>query len=110
MIFERVLRPLLFALDPETAHEFALAALRIVAPLFSPPNATRPISAFGLRFRHRVGLAAGFDKNGLALHAWEALGFAFAEIGTITPRPPPGNPRPRIFRIPAQRSLTHRLG
>ena len=111
MIYERLLRPLLFALDPETAHYFALAFLRIARPLFpKPTDATSPVSAFGLNFRHRIGLAAGLDKNGVALPAWEALGFSFVEIGTVTAQAQPGNPRPRIFRYPEQNALVNRLG
>jgi dihydroorotate dehydrogenase len=111
MIYERLLRPLLFALDPETAHHFALAFLRATGPLL--PKTTgmiSPVSAFGLNFRHRIGLAAGLDKNGVALSAWEALGFSFVEIGTVTAQAQPGNPRPRIFRYPEQNALINRLG
>jgi dihydroorotate dehydrogenase len=111
MIYERLLRPLLFALDPEAAHEFALACLRFTGPLCPKPTAKTPgVSAFGLNFRHRVGLAAGLDKNGVALPAWEALGFSFVEIGTVTAEAQPGNPRPRIFRYPKQNALINRLG
>jgi dihydroorotate dehydrogenase len=111
MIYERLLRPLLFELDPETAHYFALAFLRIAGPLLSKPTEkTSPVSAFGLNFRHRIGLAAGLDKNGVALPAWEALGFSFVEIGTVTAQAQPGNPRPRIFRYPKERALINRLG
>ena len=111
MIYERFLRPLLFVLDPETAHHFALAFLRATGPLL--PKATEktsPVSAFELNFRHRIGLAAGLDKNGVALAAWEALGFSFVEIGTVTAQAQPGNPRPRIFRYPKERALINRLG
>ena len=111
MIYERLLRPLLFALDPETAHHFALAFLRIAGPLLSKATDTpAPVSALGLNFRHRIGLAAGLDKNGVALSAWEALGFSFVEIGTVTAQAQPGNPRPRIFRYPRERALINRLG
>jgi dihydroorotate dehydrogenase len=111
MIYERVLRPLFFSIDPETAHHFALAILRMMGSILPKPAETRaPVSAFGLNFRHRVGLAAGFDKNGLALPAWEALGFAFVEIGTVTAHAQPGNARPRIFRYPEQQALVNRLG
>ena len=111
MIYERLLRPLLFALDPETAHQFALACLRFTGPLCPRPTAkTTGVSAFGLNFRHRVGLAAGLDKNGVALPAWEALGFSFVEIGTVTAEAQPGNPGPRIFRYPNERALINRLG
>ncbi len=111
MIYERLVRPLLFALDPETAHHFALAFLRTAGPLLpKATDATSPVSAFGLNFRHRIGLAAGLDKNGVALPAWEALGFSFVEIGTVTAQAQPGNPRPRIFRYPKERALINRLG
>jgi dihydroorotate dehydrogenase len=109
MIYERLLQRLLFALDPETAHDLALAFLRW-APAVHHIAEFSPVSLFGLSFRHRVGLAAGFDKNAVALPAWEALGFAFAEIGTVTAQAQPGNPRPRIFRYPQQRALINRLG
>jgi len=111
MIYERLLRPLLFALDPETAHQFALACLRFAGPLCPKPAAkTTRVSAFGLNFKHRLGLAAGLDKNGVALPAWEALGFSFVEIGTVTAEAQPGNPRPRIFRYLKQNALINRLG
>jgi dihydroorotate dehydrogenase len=111
MIYERIVRPLLFALDPETAHHFTLAFLRVAGPLLPKPTDTiSPVSTFGLNFRHRIGLAAGLDKNGVALPAWEALGFSFVEIGTVTARAQSGNPRPRIFRYPKERALINRLG
>src|SRR4030095_2925967 len=111
MIYARLLRPLLFALDPETAHQFALGCLRVTGRWCRRPTAkTTGVSAFGLNFRHRVGLAAGLDKNGVALPAWEALGFSFVEIGTVTAEAQPGNPRPRIFRYPKERALINRLG
>lgn len=111
MIYERVLRPLLFTLDAERVHHLAMAGLRLTGPwLPKSTDAISPISEFGLQFKHRVGLAAGFDKNGVALPAWEALGFAFIEIGTVTARAQPGNPRPRIFRYPKDHALINRLG
>src|SRR5437764_3833400 len=111
MMYERLLRPLLFALAPETAHHFALAFLRAAGAFLPQPTDTiSPVSAVGLTFRHRVGLAAGLDKNGVALSAWEALGFSFVEIGTVTAQAQPGNPRPRIFRYPEQNALINRLG
>src|SRR5437763_5910238 len=111
MIYDCLLRPLLFALDPETTHHFALAFLRATGPLLpKSTGTTSPVSAFGLNFRHRIGLAAGLDKNGVALSAWEALGFSFVEIGTVTAQAQPGNPRPRIFRYPKQNALINRLG
>jgi dihydroorotate dehydrogenase len=115
--YERFLRPLLFALDPETAHHLAIASLRFASGIpfllnqlrrFAPvPN---PTNLFGLTFPNPVGLAAGFDKNGVALPAWEALGFGFIEIGTVTAKAQPGNPKPRIFRYPEQQALINRLG
>ncbi|MEY2540505.1 MAG: dihydroorotate dehydrogenase, partial [Verrucomicrobiota bacterium] len=115
--YERFVRPLLFSLDPETAHHFAMAMLRGASHVdlalkalqtFRPP--AKPKTVFGIDFPNPIGLAAGFDKNGVALPAWEALGFGFIEIGTITARPQPGNARPRIFRYPEQQALINRLG
>jgi dihydroorotate dehydrogenase len=115
--YERIVRPLLFSLDPETAHHFALNCLRLASRIppalrllnsFEPP--AKPVHLFGLTFRNPVGLAAGFDKNGVALPAWAALGFGFVEIGTVTAKAQPGNPRPRIFRYPEQEALVNRLG
>lgn len=111
--YERLLRPLLFSLDPETAHHLSLGALRLPGARawlrqFAPPPA--PLELFGLTFRNPLGLAAGFDKNGVAIPAWEALGFGFVEVGTVTAKPQPGNPRPRIFRYPRQQALINRLG
>lgn len=115
--YERLVRPLLFSLEPETAHHVALASLRLTVafpPLlaalrhFQPPR--KPLKLFGFEFPNPVGLAAGFDKNGVALPAWEALGFGFVEIGTVTAKPQPGNPTPRIFRYPEQEALINRLG
>jgi dihydroorotate dehydrogenase len=108
---------MLFRMDPETAHRFALRALwaapRIPGALsflrsFAPT--AQPVTLFGLQFRNPIGLAAGFDKNGVAIPAWEALGFGFVEIGTVTAKPQPGNPRPRIFRYAEREALINRLG
>ena len=111
--YERFVRPLLFALDPETAHHFALRVLRAGGtrlPLRQFQPKPKPTTVFGITFPNPVGLAAGFDKSGVALPAWAALGFGFAEIGTVTAKPQPGNPRPRIFRFPQQEALINRLG
>jgi dihydroorotate dehydrogenase len=106
-------RPLLFALDPETAHELTLALadapLRL-GLLRVPRPAPLPVRAMGLEFPNPVGLAAGLDKNAEHVDALGALGFGFVEVGTVTPRPQPGNPRPRLFRLPAARALINRLG
>lgn len=111
--YERLIRPLLFAMEPEAAHHFALRALRLpgaLAALRSFAPTPQPLTLFDLKFRNILGLAAGFDKNGLAIPAWEALGFGFVEIGTVTAKPQPGNPAPRIFRYPKQHALINRLG
>ena len=116
-IYESLVRPLLFALSPEAAHNIAIRNLRAAS---SWPAALRqlerfkplskPTKVFGLKFPHPIGLAAGFDKNGVALPAWAALGFGFVEIGTVTAKPQPGNPKPRIFRYPEHGALINRLG
>ena len=104
--------PLLRRLDPELAHDLGLAALKCVQPLWPalPIPATLAISCFGLQFSHPLGLAAGFDKNGDYLDALGALGFSHIELGTVTPRPQPGNPKPRMFRIPGSEALINRMG
>jgi dihydroorotate dehydrogenase len=107
-------RSALFKLDAETAHELTLESFRRFPRLATAPFAGRavddPVELLGLHFRNRVGLAAGLDKNGECLEAWSRLGFGFVEIGTVTPRPQPGNPRPRMFRVPEHRALINRLG
>ncbi len=106
------LRPLLFALPPEAAHELTLTALRWWGRSFppSPPPASAPVTVMGLPFPNRVGLAAGLDKNGVAVDGLAHLGFGFIEVGTVTPRPQPGNPKPRLFRLPEARALINRMG
>src|SRR5881396_2862225 len=115
--YERIVRPFLFSLDAETAHHAAVAVLRGVSHVdlalsalkrFQPPP--NPQTVFGLVFPNPIGLAAGFDKNGVALPALAALGFGFIEIGTVTAKPQPGNPSPRVFRYPEQKALVNRLG
>lgn len=108
-----LVRDVLFGLDAERSHELVLGALRRLprlAGLFAPALRERPVRLLGLEFRNPVGLAAGLDKNAEALEAWSRLGFGFVEVGTVTPRAQPGNPRPRMFRLPAQRALINRLG
>src|SRR5205809_1200073 len=115
--YELFVRPLLFFLNAETAHhvtmrllgqssqfDVALSALKLFRPR------PKPITLFGLKFPNPIGLAPGLDKNGVALPAWAALGFGFIEIGTVTAKPQPGNPEPRIFRLPEQQALINRLG
>jgi dihydroorotate dehydrogenase len=116
-LYQHLVRPILFSLSPETAHHLAIRSLRTASRLPSvlnrlgrfrpPPN---PKTVFGLTFPNPIGLAAGFDKNGVAIPAWAALGFGFVEIGTVTAKAQPGNPRPRIFRYPEQQALINRLG
>ena len=121
--YRNVLRPLLFTLDAETAHHLAMRALRLSNDLRFPlawlrtlagtvPTEDRRLArtVFGVRFPNPVGLAAGFDKEGVALSAWEALGFGFIEVGTLTAQAQPGNPPPRMFRVPERRALINRLG
>jgi dihydroorotate dehydrogenase len=114
----RIVRPLLFAADPELIHGLALRILasgvgRMLAPLATggaSVDAADTVDLLGLSFRNRVGLAAGFDKDGVAIRGWAALGFGFVELGTVTPHPQPGNPRPRLFRLPADEALINRMG
>ncbi len=107
----RIIRPLLFKMDAEKAHAFTLALLQILPEFcFKKPHALRPIKAMGLNFPHPLGLAAGLDKNGSHLDALAKLGFSYIELGTVTPRPQTGNPKPRIFRIPEAGALINRMG
>src|SRR5437879_8419364 len=115
--YERFVRPLLFSIDPETAHRLTIGSLRAAShvnlalralSVFQPP--AKPKKLFGLNFPNPIGLAAGLDKNGVALPAWAAIGFGFIEIGTVTAKAQPGNPKPRIFRLPRQQALINRLG
>ena len=108
-------RPLLFKMDPEAAHELTLDKLEKLqhSPLMclaSQPRIDDPVTLAGLQFPNRVGLAAGLDKNARCIDAWSALGFGFVEVGTVTPKGQPGNPRPRMFRIPEKEALINRLG
>jgi dihydroorotate dehydrogenase len=108
-------RPLLFALDAETAHEVtmnSLARLQGTALECTFGNATvdDPIELAGLRFPNRVGLAAGLDKNARCIDGLGAMGFGFVEVGTVTPKAQPGNPKPRLFRLPQANALINRLG
>jgi len=110
-----LLRPLLFRLDPETAHHLSLTALQGLSRLgplnpLRPPASSNPRTVMGLGFPNPVGLAAGLDKNGECIDGLAALGFGFIEIGTVTPRPQPGNPKPRLFRLPEAEALINRMG
>jgi dihydroorotate dehydrogenase len=111
----RVVRPLLFALDPETAHSFSLDCLDALtrlraAPLLVGRVPRMPVRVMGLEFPNPVGLAAGMDKDGEHIDGLFALGFGFLEVGAVTPRPQAGNPAPRVFRLPEAEALINRLG
>ena len=109
--FDRLSRPLLRALDPEDAHTLALKALRFVPRVKPEPDPPElKVRAFGLNFPNPIGLAAGFDKNAEVPDTMLRLGFGFVEVGTITPRPQVGNPRPRVFRLEADGGVINRLG
>jgi dihydroorotate dehydrogenase len=111
-------RPLLFKLEPETAHHFTLQLVRlasiippsrwILQAMFAAPE--KPVEAFGLKFKNPVGLAAGYDKDGVAIRGLAALGFGHLEIGTVTPCPQPGNPKPRVFRLVEDEAIINRMG
>ncbi|MGE4241486.1 quinone-dependent dihydroorotate dehydrogenase [Ramlibacter sp.] len=108
-------RPFLFGLDPETAHELTLASLARLqgTPLqlaYCNAFVEDPVTLAGLRFPNRVGLAAGLDKNARCIDALGGMGFGFVEVGTVTPKPQPGNPKPRMFRLPQADALINRLG
>jgi len=111
-----LLRPLLFSLDAETAHHLSLSALRLaecsglLRLAFPADEFATPVEVMGLKFSNRVGLAAGLDKEGNTIDALGRLGFGFVEIGTITPRPQSGNPKPRLFRLIPQEAIINRMG
>src|SRR5262245_31557991 len=115
-MYTHIFRPLLFRLDPEFTHHLTLQLMRlggiqpintILAALFDAPQ--KPVQAFGLTFKNPVGLAAGYDKDGVAMRGLASLGFGHLEIGTVTPRPQPGNPKPRLFRFVADDGVINRL-
>lgn len=119
MDWYKFIRPVLFSLDAETAHEFSLdmlgaaERLGLLKLMAASPNFTgsvTPVEVAGIQFPNAVGLAAGLDKNGDYIDALARLGFGFIEIGTITPRPQPGNPKPRMFRLPERQAVINRMG
>ncbi len=120
MLFDKIVRPALYGVsrnDPEVVHERTIAALARLSRVSPALGALRrvyrtddPVTLLGLRFPNRVGLAAGMDKNGRALHAWPALGFGFVEVGTVTRHPQPGNDKPRLFTLPASDAIINRMG
>jgi dihydroorotate dehydrogenase len=121
LIYEKVVRPLAFRHDPESVHEHTVAALSVlgrVSPLCRllewwnalPASARKPVECAGLQFPNRVGIAAGFDKNATCWPAAAALGFGHVEVGTVTRHAQPGNPKPRLFRFPAEEAILNRMG
>lgn len=108
-MYERVLRPLAFRMDAEAVHHLAMRA--VASGLIPGRKVTAmPRTVFGVEFPNPIGLAAGFDKDGVALERWERFGFGFVELGTVTPRPQSGNPRPRLFRLSSDGALINRMG
>ena len=110
-----VARSVLFQLSPETAHDLTLDSLAAGArlgllPALAPKVNDLPVTVMGLEFPNPVGLAAGLDKNADALDGLAALGFGFVEVGTVTPRPQAGNPKPRLFRLPEAEAMINRMG
>jgi dihydroorotate dehydrogenase len=108
-------RPFLFGIDPEAAHDLTINSLAATqrTPLklaYAQKRVSDPVTIAGLRFPNRVGLAAGLDKNARCIDAWDAMGFGFVEVGTVTPLGQSGNPKPRMFRIPEKQALINRLG
>jgi dihydroorotate dehydrogenase len=108
-------RPFLFGLDPEAAHDLTIHSLAVTqcTPLkmaYAQTRVSDPVTVAGLTFPNRVGLAAGLDKNARCIDAWDAMGFGFVEVGTVTPLGQSGNPKPRMFRIPEKQALINRLG
>ncbi|MGB0263580.1 MAG: quinone-dependent dihydroorotate dehydrogenase [Opitutales bacterium] len=118
-LYENIVRPALFQMDPEQAHDRGRSALMTLGRIpglcallrsYNQVKEDKPVQLFGLEFPNRVGLAAGMDKDGEFVRAIEALGFGHAEVGTVTPKAQPGNPRPRLFRYPERHSLINRMG
>ena len=108
-------RPILFGMDPEAAHDLTMNLMAkgqntLLQKAWARPLISDPIELAGLKFPNRVGMAAGLDKNARCIDALAAMGFGFVEVGTVTPRPQPGNPKPRMFRIPEKNALINRLG
>lgn len=119
MIYKAIIRPLLFLMEAEQAHHFAFRCIRLMVRIpfvksylkwsfCTPPD--KPVMLNGLTFPGRVGLAAGFDKNALLIDEWEYFGFSFIEVGTVTPRPQSGNPKPRLFRLVKDEAIINRMG
>ena len=119
-LYKNLVKPLFFKLDPERAHELAVDALRLaqaipgleglLASINHMPRSAKPVELLGLKFPNRIGLAAGFDKNAVCWRMFGALGFGHVEIGTVTHKAQPGNPKPRLFRYPEHNAVLNRMG
>jgi dihydroorotate dehydrogenase len=119
-LYQSLFRPVFFRMQPETAHHLTIEMLKlaqafpgvipIMARFFAPSLPQTPVEAFGLKFSNPIGLAAGYDKDGEVIEGLAALGFGHVEIGTVTPRPQPGNPGVRVFRIPEEEAVINRMG
>ena len=114
-IIYNLAKKFLFSLDPETAHELTLTGLKMadsmhMLPLFAPRTISDPVKVMGIDFPNRVGLAAGMDKEANTFGAFGHLGFGFVEVGTLTPRPQPGNPKPRLFRCIKEKAIINHMG
>jgi len=119
-MYQTVIKPFLFLFDPETVHHKILSLLKfsfripfisvLLRTFFMPKNAGKTITLFGLKFKHPVGLAAGFDKNATHIDELSHFGFSHIEIGAVTPKPQEGNPKPRLFRLPKDKALINRMG
>jgi dihydroorotate dehydrogenase len=120
LLYKSVIRPLMFCLPPETAHGITMFLMRwtrrlgllrlLTGNAWKPDRPDLVREVFGLQFKNPIGLAAGFDKEGAFVREFAAIGFGFIEVGTLTPRSQPGNPRPRLFRLPPDRALINRMG
>jgi dihydroorotate dehydrogenase len=110
IVYQRIIRPLLFRLDAETAHRVTIAFLAGIPAIARKSPPALATTVFGLEFDNPIGLAAGVDKDARAVGAWQTIGFGFAELGTVTAMPQPGNDRPRMWRLPEHRALVNRLG
>jgi dihydroorotate dehydrogenase len=114
-MFYSAIRKVLFKIDPETIHELTIKGFKATGAtplnlLYKQKTENKPVEVMGITFPNPVGLAAGLDKNGECINAFAAMGFGFVEVGTVTPRPQPGNEKPRIFRIPAADAVINRMG
>ncbi|MGH7784854.1 MAG: dihydroorotate dehydrogenase (quinone), partial [Candidatus Binatia bacterium] len=113
LVWQKIIRPMFFCLDAERAHEIGIGALRlgiVSGNLGGSDDEFRDIERFGLKFSNPIGMAAGFDKNGLVVDQLANLGFGAVEVGTVTLEPQPGNEKPRLFRLPEDKALINRLG